>query len=513
MGAGGRDARDCSTFFLSTSPQKEGPGATLQRDAKLGQFLIQEDLGRGHLGHVYLALDTLSGRDVAIKVVSLKSPSAALASATLKREKAVCDRIQDHRHVVKMHDIHVVCEHDGEILVSSMEYGDGGTLRNWLRLHRTARRIRREQGLPCFQQICEGVRAIHDAGVTHWDLKPENVVLVGGVWKVSDFHLSDFMADPTLRQSARSRNGAATTIFGTPAYMSPEQWRSSHRATVDRRADIYSLGIILYEILDPRCRRPFRGDRETLRELHIRSSPPPVPGAGKTESSVVRRCLQKSPAERYPSIDELLNDLGDCSSCRGPDPEVKSKKEVTKVWQDTLRSFRDGRVNHAQRLCRRVLEGRADDIEAQAMFEGLQERDRHASELYAMVEQGLNGGDLDELSVRLKEATAVCPDHPWGRVLQIRLEVRTQQYREAIQGGLQAMERRNWAAALLCFEKAQLLNPRASIVAMMLAYLKERTELVIKDAVSSGRRRPGTRVEEYVGLAPRALPAPPERGR
>lgn len=311
-----KDSRKAKSFTSgqqgtrSYNPFQSVPGQSacrpiLEPDTKLDRFHIRKLLGQGGLGDVYLAHDTVSDETVAVKVVNLGPNVSLEASQVLKSEWAIQAIVQDHRHVLKVHDLHQVRHGGTELLVLSMEYAAGGSFRDWLQAHREDLETRRTLGLNYFKQICLGIAAANEAGVPHLDPKPENFLLVQNVWKISDFSVSVCL--DTLEHDPPPHSNKPQYLFGTPAYMSPEHFTAGCREDLDARADIYSLGIVLYEILDGRP--PFDGTLEQLKEKHLTARPRPLDGSAGKWWPIAKRCLEKEPSNRYRSVSQLVRDL------------------------------------------------------------------------------------------------------------------------------------------------------------------------------------------------------------
>ncbi|MDM8008448.1 MAG: serine/threonine-protein kinase [Phycisphaerae bacterium] len=460
-------------------------------NTQLGRFRVQRHLGHGSLADVYLARDTACDQDVAIKVVQV-APGDKAAAARLQCERSLCGLIRDHSHVVRVYDIHPIQLGGAELLVLSMEYADGGSLRDWLRDHRDNWQNRRVQAQDCFRQICEGVRVIHESGLVGLDLKPENVLLVGGVWKIADFSASSSMACEVAIQMHVVGRATGQLERGTPVYSSPEQFRGVRGGNVDARADIYSLGIILYELLHPESQPPFVGSDAQLQNLHKTATLPSLPGASPTETRVVGRCLCKNPAERYRDVNELLEDLE--SSVTPSDTDEAGQEGAATTWRDACQCMEEGRFDHAQRLCQHLLERHPNHAEAKGLAEELQARNRLAEELYATIEDSLDKRSLDDLCSLLYEAANTYPEHPAGRLVQIKLQLKARHYRVAMQEGRDAINHRDWFRALTWFERARQLSPGACepelavrLVSSVVTQIQE-TRQRINQAVAVGDR-------------------------
>ena len=258
------------------------------------RYEILGPLGQGGMGMVYKARDRSLDEVVAIKVLRPDFARDPHMAERFKSEIRLARRVR-HRNVCAIHDY----GEDQGLFYISMEYLEGVDLKHQLR----------ERGaLPAADayevaiQIAEGLQAVHDAGIIHRDLKTPNIMRdAGGVARLMDFGIAKREGD-----GARTATGH---IVGTPEYMSPEQ-AQGHR--VDFRSDIYALGIVVYEIFTGRV--PFRGETPISTILKHLHDPPPldppeaesIPAAVR---SVLRRCLEKSPADRFPSARDVAEAL------------------------------------------------------------------------------------------------------------------------------------------------------------------------------------------------------------
>jgi serine/threonine protein kinase len=267
---------------------------------EIGSYRIEFQLGEGGMGTVYRALDTRLNRPVAIKFLSNELADAA-ARRRFQREAQMASSL-NHPHILTVHD---AGEFEGrQYLVT--EFVDGGTLKDWARAEkRTWRQI-----VDLLVGVADGLAAAHGAGITHRDIKPANILVAkNGYAKLADFGLAKLAEGATPDEVTRTLTGEPThpgVIVGTIAYMSPEQ--ASGRP-VDARSDIFSFGVVLYELLAGR--RPFAGatDLEVLQTI-IHGEPQPlaedVPAALR---AVVEKALEKDPADRYQTMREMVVDL------------------------------------------------------------------------------------------------------------------------------------------------------------------------------------------------------------
>jgi molecular chaperone DnaK (HSP70)/formylglycine-generating enzyme required for sulfatase activity len=194
------------------------------------------------------------------------------------------------------------CDYRGfRLILLPMDYAEGGSLRQWL-VSNPDVKGRREQALDYFRQACEGVKAIHSAGLVHLDLKPDNLLLQGGVIKVADFGLSRGMGRSSVASPELLRDGV-----GTPWYMAPEQILAARPEELDHQTDIYSLGIILFEILDGAP--PYKGTAAEILMKIKEGIRPRLRNVDGHPADVVWKCIERLPEDRYRSVAELLATL------------------------------------------------------------------------------------------------------------------------------------------------------------------------------------------------------------
>jgi serine/threonine protein kinase/Tfp pilus assembly protein PilF len=259
-----------------------------------GRYQIIEDLGQGGMGHVFKALDTRTGEKIAIKVLRTGLEADGRTLERFSHELTAARRIS-HRNVCRMFDL----GEDGGRLYITMEFVPGEDLKSILRMMGA---MSPAQAVAIAVQICDGLEEAHRMGVVHRDLKPANVL----VDKEGHARIMDF----GIARSARSRGITDTgTMVGTPDYMSPEQ---TEGRDVDARADLYSLGVMLFEMVTGQL--PFEGDTALAVALKHKSERPPdpksvVPGLPADLSRIILRCLEKDRVRRYPSAGDLRADL------------------------------------------------------------------------------------------------------------------------------------------------------------------------------------------------------------
>ena len=275
--------------------------------SRLGHYTIVQKLGSGGMGEVYLAEDTRLGRKVALKTLLPEVANDSERRARFEREARAVAAI-NHPNIVTLYSI----ESEGEVHFLTMELVTGQTLakiipRGGLPLKRF---------FPIALSLTDAISSAHEHGITHRDLKPENVMVAdNGRVKVLDFGLSKlkpraFDPDEVTKGLSDART-AKGLIIGTLAYMSPEQ---AEGRELDHRSDIFSLGLLLHQMLAGS--RPFEGESTAayLSAL-LRDNPPALTDVRSDVpprlARMIQRCLEKEPARRYQSTADLHTDLAE----------------------------------------------------------------------------------------------------------------------------------------------------------------------------------------------------------
>ena len=275
-----------------------------------GRYEIIEEVGRGGMAIVYLAKCLVLNRYVAIKVLR---PEYREDEEFIKRFKIEAQSAGNlsHQNIVSVYD--VGNENDTEYIV--MEYVEGITLKQYL----SAKGVLPEKEAVDFaSQICAGLEYAHKKGIVHKDIKPENILIT----KESILKITDFGIAKALNQGTITTGGMA---MGSVHYFSPEQARGSF---VDAKTDIYSLGVILYEMATGK--RPFDGDSAiSVAMQHIESEPvrPAIinPNISPSLDAVILKAMKKDTYERYQSATQMLIDLKKVSVGSGVNHEVVKK--------------------------------------------------------------------------------------------------------------------------------------------------------------------------------------------
>jgi HAMP domain-containing protein/predicted Ser/Thr protein kinase len=268
------------------------------------RYEVLGTVGKGGMGVVYRARDRQLDEVVALKVVR---------SEVMKEDPTLLDRFKQeiklarritHRNILRTHDFG---ETAGTPYIS-MEYLEGVTLKDLLR---NKGALPLGVGLRIAKQMCQGLEAAHQQGVVHRDIKPQNILILpeSGDLKIMDFGI----ARVSEMEAGASGLTTAGTVMGTPDYIPPEQAQGN---PADFRSDIYSLGVVLYEIFTGRM--PFSGDTVMAVVLsHIQKPPPPPrtlnPKIPPELEAIILRCLEKQPDRRYQSVADILKDLVEVS--------------------------------------------------------------------------------------------------------------------------------------------------------------------------------------------------------
>jgi TolB-like protein len=283
---------------------------TLASGTRLGSYEILAPIGAGGMGEVYRARDKKLDRDVAIKVLPESLAADPDTLARFEREAKSIAALS-HPNILAIHDFGT---HEG-ISYAVMELLEGTTLREKL----LAGPIREKQAVDYALQTAKGLSAAHERGVVHRDLKPENLFVTRDDHvKILDFGLAKKIESSAPGEETSAPTGTSHTepgtVMGTLGYMSPEQVRG---LPADHRSDIFSFGAILYELLTGRKAFKKETASDTMAAI-LRDDPPELSGPGPNVSpaleNVVRHCLEKDRANRFPSAAEIVFALSQASS-------------------------------------------------------------------------------------------------------------------------------------------------------------------------------------------------------
>ncbi|MBN1274221.1 MAG: protein kinase [Candidatus Aminicenantes bacterium] len=285
------------------------PKQKLQKGSILGgRYTIIEELGRGGMGVVYKAEDTKLKRLVALKFLPQGLTHVPEIKSRFIREAQAAAAL-DHPNICTVHEF----DETEETAFISMAYIEGQSLKKKIE----SGPLDMEETLNIATQVAEGLQEAHKKGIVHRDIKSGNIMVTDrGQAKIMDFGLAR-----TAEQTLLTKEGST---MGTIAYMSPEQAKGE---PVDQRTDIWSFGVVLYEMLTGQI--PFKGDHDQAMVYSIRKDKPePVtdarPEVPKSIEQVIDKALEKNPDKRYQQIDDLLDDLKSISAGIVPE-EIKAR--------------------------------------------------------------------------------------------------------------------------------------------------------------------------------------------
>ncbi len=258
------------------------------------RYQIIEELGKGGMGRVYKVLDKETKEKIALKLIKPEIASDKKAIERFRNELTTARKI-GHRNVCRMYDLNR--EKDNYYI--TMEYVGGGDLKKFIR---RAKRLDTGTAISIANQICEGLEEAHRLGIVHRDLKPNNIMIDDN----GNARIMDFGIARTVKGKGMTGSGV---MIGTPEYMSSEQAEAKE---VDQRSDIYSLGVILYEMTTGRL--PFEGDTPLSVAMKHKGDFAKNPKEYNPQipddlSSVILKCLEKEKDKRYQSANEVRSEL------------------------------------------------------------------------------------------------------------------------------------------------------------------------------------------------------------
>ncbi len=295
----------------------------LQPGTRLGPYEITSFLAKGGMGEVYTARDHRLDRDVAIKILTERQLDSPDSLARFEREAKALAALS-HPNILTIHDVGF----EKNISFVVMEFLRGKSLRSKI----GSTQITDEESLSIAVAIAEGLAAAHSKGIIHRDIKPENIFITNeGRVKILDFglarisHPSQAELLETLSSASQMDTEAWTTktgsLVGTVPYMSPEQIRGK---SIDARSDIFSTGIMLYEMTTGI--HPFGGKNLNEVITNILHGTLKASAISQNLEPIIKRCLEKDPENRYPTADEMLNDLRNATV--RPETKISTRSKI-----------------------------------------------------------------------------------------------------------------------------------------------------------------------------------------
>lgn len=287
--SGAGDAQVSFTRTMETPREELNTGTTLA-----GRYLIIEELGKGGMGRVYRAKDTRLDEEVAIKFIRPEIASDKKILERFSNELKLARKVS-HKNVGRMYEF---MEYEGTAFIT-MEYVRGENLNE---LARKIGKFNVGHAISIARQMCQGLAEAHRLNIVHRDLKPTNIMVdADGNLRIMDFGLA--------RVEKSSKITSQDKVIGTPAYMAPEQMEGKE---IDQRTDIYSLGVIIYELLTGRL--PFDAETPVGIALKQKLEDPDDPRALNPHipadlSRLILKCLEKTKTSRYQDVREIITDL------------------------------------------------------------------------------------------------------------------------------------------------------------------------------------------------------------
>jgi len=336
---------ECVDFVERIWPRRRYACDETAAQTQLGRFRIERLLGQGGFGIVYLATDPALGRPVALKVPRFHALASPQLVERFHREARTAAAL-DHPHIVPVYE---AGEADGLHYIASA-YCPGPNLAQWLRDQ--PGQIAPEVAARILASLADAVAYSHDRGILHRDIKPSNIMLAPPARprsaaepatslsdplpfspRLGDFGLAKILQDPAAGHLAVDDSGG-TALLGTPAYMAPEQLQGLPDA-VGPAADIYSLGVVLYQLLSGHP--PFQGASVVDVLDHVRTSDPAPLRRNRSDipidlEVICHRCLMKAPAQRYATAADLRDEL--CRFLNGQPIAAKkpAHRQFAKTW-------------------------------------------------------------------------------------------------------------------------------------------------------------------------------------
>ncbi|MCB1042489.1 MAG: serine/threonine protein kinase [Acidobacteria bacterium] len=385
--------------------------------SKLGKYQILGVLGKGSMGVVYKGIDPRIGKLVAIKTMNQKHLSDPNMQERFYREGNILGQLT-HRNIISVYNV----GEDQDTCYIAMEYLDGTTLERIIRGKKM--KLSLQKRLDIVKQVCEGIHAAHQQGIIHRDLKPANIFLLNDDHvKVLDFGVAHF------KNSQLTTSGV---VIGTINYIAPEQITG---LKIDHRADIFSLGVILYEMLSGN--HPFVGKNlsQTMVRI-INEETPRIPDIPESLNQVVRRSLEKDRDRRYESAMDLAADL---------DNVIRTEALVDTLHDETIV---DADLQKAQvSYVRKLVEERIQSIEEALRSEEVDHAEGLIQQLTSYVD---NTAVIEPLMDRLAEVK---------KQRSLRMSFVSQLTHDTLLKANREMEQKHYVVAIEYCQKVLKMDP------------------------------------------------------
>ena len=495
------DVRGGALFLSGAGVQESLPLDIPKGEVFLERFEIAERLGAGKSGTVYRAVDLLAQDEVAIKFSRLSGSARRAVSSDALREWKAHTAIQDFTHIIRALGFHAAAWGGEWLLLLVMEYADGGDLRARLGRRRNELPSRIREGVEWAKQICTGAGVMNDAGLVVSDLKPENILFSRGAVKIADVVPAGSMGSDLLTRLGL--NGFEWRHSSTPEYMAPELFHAASGAVLDARSNVYSIGVILFEIFHPAGARPFEGTFDELCERHAQWPAPPLEIDQPELSQIVFKCLAKRPEERFLSAWDVRAGLEGLNAPPGPRnaPEQGARNtcqehsEISSLFDQACAEMSQGRFPEAHRSCAAILARQPEHVQAREMAEAIRVRREQAAQICEELRHSQNTMGLREIAALLQEAAGIYPDPPGFRQAQALFAARVQEYESCAGEAFAAFANASWERAIPFLRKAAAMNPGHPQLEICLTFAsgviekRERLHTGIQEAMTAGKRR------------------------
>jgi len=452
-------------FYLSGASQPSVKKQIFTQGEILNErFRILENLGSSN--SVYSAEDLLLGIKVAIKIL-FEGPADQLADRFQTRpEFNRFLQIPQCQHIIRTYDFRKVQHKDKWFIVQSMEYGNNGTYRDFLTILKNDRFALMTTGLKYFIQACRGIEVLHNNNIIHLDVRPENLLFIDGNIKVSDIGIFQY----SYISQKENGNTVKKIIhkISSPVYMSPELFYTNYIHEIDCRSDIYSLGILLYEIFHPSNLPPFRGPFINLREAHLRSALPCLSDIDSNVAEIIACCLKKNPDERFETTSDLLTALDDI---------VDDDNQENIAFEKAKKLYDQNNFNETINILETIAPDSSCRREANTLQGKISERYSLAGKLYSEINSQLTEGKLSELVDVIKEACEIYPEHPDAISVQTKLLSMAKNYNETLTVGREFLEQEKWEDALCFYNHALNIEKCDPIIQRTVKVLEKLTDL------------------------------------
>jgi serine/threonine protein kinase len=486
------------------------PQEAYARVERIGKYQIQRVLGRGGMGTVYEAIDPLINRKVALKTMLAGFAETAELRTRFLREAQAAGGLR-HRNIVTVYDLG---EDKGTPFIA-MEFIEGMDLEKIVQ-NREPHSM--EWKLDILRQVCDGLAYAHRAGIVHRDIKPANIrVTPEGEVKIMDFGIAH------LQSSTMTKSGL---VMGTVHYMAPEQIEG---AKLDHRADIFAVGAIAYELIA--YKRPFDGETITSVMYKIMHDRPDLGALPKTDYSpdleqIVMKALQRVPADRYQTLDEMRTELehlvqqkadakvrgtqapvrrenGPATSASGLSEEQRKNVEhqMGEMRTEVERARADGQLQKALSLSRKMVETSPGDAVAMGLVKEIESeiQDREVEQLCGLALSYAADGDM-ELALKIAgRIERLAPASPRFKQLKTYLDEESgRRAAEALTGSAQEhLALGNLEEALAAAEEALEIHPKHALA----REIRERASNVLQTRQAAERQREHEREEPVEEIA------------